>query len=91
MLPERDQLSSYMNEQMRAWNELVLAPMMGAAPLNDVKGKATNNFYGYPVNYVTANNYAGLSTAPTSDGTGPEISGASDIGGGAADGAAGSY
>ena len=91
MLPKQDQLSSYHNEQMRAWNEFMLAPMMGAARPFDTIGKAVINPSTMPNQYMYANNYAGLSTAPTTDGTGPEVSGAADIGGGAADGAAGSY
>ena len=91
MRPKQEQLSSYHNEQMRAYNELMYAPMMGVGRPYETIGKATPGWYGYPINYVNANNYAGLSMGAATAGTGPEVSGASDIGGGAADGAAGSY
>jgi hypothetical protein len=91
MLPQPDQLSSYHNEQMRAWNEFMYAPMMGVGQPYGTVGKAGPNESSMPVRTTVANNYAGLSTAPATDGTGTQVSGASDIGGGAADGAAGSY
>ena len=91
MQPYPDQLSSYNNEQMRAWNEFMLAPMMGAGRPYEPIGKATTAYYGFPAAYALDSRYGAMSNDSTTDGTGPEVSGSSDIGGGAADGAAGSY
>lgn len=69
MLPERDknQLSRYYDEQMYTYNELMYAPMTGTGRPYETRGKASPMWYGYPVNYVVANNYAGMSTAPNTN------------------------
>lgn len=66
MLPKQDknQLSQYYSEQMFRYNELMYAPMTGTGRPFELRGKAGPMWYGYPVNSVVANNYAGMSTAP---------------------------
>jgi hypothetical protein len=70
MLPPRElnQLSKYYDEQSYRYNELIYGPMTGTGRVHEVRGKADGlMWYGYPVNYTVANNYAGLSTAPNTD------------------------
>lgn len=82
MLPQYDK-----NQLTPYYNELMYAPMMGAGRPNDYKGKAGPMWYGYPVNYVVANNYAGLSTAtptdnqPAADTTAGDVVGDAGFGG----------
>jgi hypothetical protein len=66
MLPQQDkgQLSQYYNEQMYRYNEFMYAPMTGTGRPFELRGIASSNYYGYPINTVVANNYAGMSTAP---------------------------
>lgn len=56
MLPEYDK-----NQMAPYYKEVTYASMFGAGRPNETKGKAGPMWYGYPVNTVVANNYAGMS------------------------------
>lgn len=56
MLPEYDK-----NQMAPYYKEVTYASMFGAGRPNETKGQAGPMWYGYPVNTVVANNYAGMS------------------------------
>lgn len=57
---DKNQLTPY-------YRELVENPLYGTGRPNERNGTAGTMWYGYPVNYVVANNYAGMSTATNTD------------------------
>lgn len=70
MLPkyEQNQFSKYYDELNYRYNELIYGPMTGTGRPYELRGKADGlMWYGYPVNYVVANNFAGISTASPTD------------------------
>lgn len=72
MLPQYDK-----NQMTPYYEELMYAPLMGVGRPNE-RGKAGPMWYGYPVNYVVANNFAGLSTATPTDNEPPADTSAGD-------------
>lgn len=62
MLPHYDK-----NQMTPYYRELVDNPLNGESRPTGVRNIAGPMWYGYPVNYVVANNYAGLSTATNTD------------------------
>lgn len=52
---------------MPYYRGLVENPVYGTGRPTERNGTAGPFWYGYPVNYVVANNYAGMSTAPNTN------------------------
>ena len=59
MLPEYDR-----SQLMPYYRGLVENPVYGTGRPNERNGTAGPMWYGYPVNYVVASNYAAMSTGP---------------------------